>query len=45
MEHLKQRAVLAAKDTRQTAATTAWWLMTSIMVSGFAAVLGGIVDF
>ena len=38
---LEKKAVIQAENTRKMAATAAWWLVATIMVSGIAAIGGG----
>lgn len=40
---LERKAVIQAEHTRKTAATAAWWLVASIVVSAGAAIIGGIM--
>ena len=41
MERAKQEALHQAENTRKTAASAAWWLFATAVVSGAAAALGG----
>ncbi len=41
LERAKQEALHQAENTRQTAASAAWWLFATAVVSGVAAALGG----
>ena len=41
LERAKQEALHQAEATRQTAASAAWWLFATAVVSGVAAALGG----
>ena len=41
IEKAKQEALHQAENARQTAASAAWWLFATAVVSGFAAALGG----
>lgn len=41
IEQLKQEALHQAENTRKTAASAAWWLFATAVVSGAAAALGG----
>lgn len=42
-EQAKQAALHQAENTRKTAATAAWWLFATALVSGAASALGGLV--
>ncbi len=41
LERAKQEALHQAENTRKTAASAAWWLFATAVVSGIAAALGG----
>lgn len=43
LDAAKQEALHQADEARKIAATAAWWAFASAVVSGVAAVLGGIV--
>ena len=43
MEMLKRKAVIQAEHTRKTAASAAWWLVITAILSAGAAIAGGIV--
>ena len=45
MKNLERRAVIQAEHARKTALSAAWWLVATIIVSGVAAVLGGMTNF
>jgi len=40
---IERKAVIQAEHARKTAATAAWWLVASIVISARAAILGGVV--
>lgn len=45
VEEAKQTALQQAENTRKTAASAAWWIVGSMVISGLAAALGGVLAF
>lgn len=43
LEEVKQEALHQAEETRAAAATAAWWLVATAVVSGIASAIGGMV--
>lgn len=43
VEMIKRKAVIQAEHTRRTAASAAWWLVITAVISGGAAVVGAVV--
>lgn len=43
VEIIKRKAVIQAEHTRRTAASAAWWLVITALVSGGAAIVGAVV--
>jgi hypothetical protein len=43
VEHLKQEGLYQAEEARKTAAVASWWVLASGVVSGIAAVVGGLI--
>ncbi|QLG46510.1 hypothetical protein [Costertonia aggregata] len=45
LENVKRKAVIQAEHSRKTAASAAWWLVITALLSGLAAIGGSLVSF